>query len=143
LNAIRADLPIIVLTAQGDVQTAVRAMKAGASDFLEKPYSDEALLGAIEAALDGTINSSGRDEIAEAVKRVGTLSARERDVLEQLIAGRPNKLIAYYLGITVRTVEVHRARMMERLVVRQSADVIRLGVLARLGRSVSGRRPKG
>ena len=128
LLKMRTDLAVIVVTGQGDIQTAVRAMKAGAADFLEKPYSDDALLGSIEAAF-------GREtdlDIADAVRRVATLSARERDVLDGLLAGRPNKLIAYDLGISVRTVEVHRARMMERLGLRQLAEVIRLGVMARL-----------
>jgi two-component system, LuxR family, response regulator FixJ len=128
LLKMRTDLAVIVVTGQGDIQTAVRAMKAGAADFLEKPYSDDALLGSIEAAF-------GREtdlDIADAVRRAATLSARERDVLDGLLAGRPNKLIAYDLGISVRTVEVHRARMMERLGLRQLAEVIRLGVMARL-----------
>ena len=128
LLKMRTDLAVIVVTGQGDIQTAVRAMKAGAADFLEKPYSDDALLGSIEAAF-------GREtdlDIADAVRRVATLSARERDVLDGLLAGRPNKLIAYDLGISVRTVGVHRARMMERLGLRQLAEVIRLGVMARL-----------
>src|ERR1700737_4167422 len=128
LLKMRTDLAVIVVTGQGDIQTAVRAMKAGAADFLEKPYSDDALLGSIEAGF-------GREtdlDIADAVRRVATLSARERDVLDGLLAGRQNKLIAYDLGISVRTVEVHRARMMERLGLRQLAEVIRLGVMARL-----------
>jgi two-component system response regulator FixJ len=88
--------------------------------------------GAIEAALEKE-DGTGRDrDIAEAVRRIATLSPRERDVLDGLMAGRPNKLIAYELGISVRTVEVHRARMMERLGVRQLAEAIRLGVMARL-----------
>ena len=126
----RTDLAVIVVTGQGDIQTAVRAMKAGATDFLEKPYSDAALLGSIEMAF-GKGTQSDRD-IADAARRVATLSPREREVLEGLLTGRPNKLIAYHLGISVRTVEVHRARMMERLGVRQLAEVIRLGVIARL-----------
>ena len=132
LNRMRSDLSVIIVTAQGDIRTAVRAMKAGASDFLEKPYGDHTLLGAIEATFDkeGRIRRDG--DIAEAVRRIATLSPRERDVLDGLMAGRPNKLIAYELGISVRTVEVHRARMMERLGVRQFAEAIRLGVMARL-----------
>jgi two-component system response regulator FixJ len=130
LLKIRSDLPVIVVTAQGDVQTAVRAMKAGATDFLEKPYSDHALLGAIESAF-GKEGHSDLD-IADAARRVAALSPREREVLDGLLAGRPNKLIAFDLGISVRTVEVHRARMMERLGMRQLAEVIRLGVIARL-----------
>jgi two-component system response regulator FixJ len=130
LLKMRTDLAIIVVTGQGDIQTAVRAMKAGAADFLEKPYGDDALLGSIETAFE---RETGLDT-ADAVRRVATLSARERDVLDGLLAGRSNKVIAYDLGISVRTVEVHRARMMERLGLRQLAEVIRLGVIARLNR---------
>jgi two-component system response regulator FixJ len=139
LLKMRNDLSIIVVTGQGDIQTAVRAMKAGAADFLEKPYGDDALLGSIEAAF-------GKEpdlDIADAIRRVATLSTREREVLDGLLAGRPNKLIAYDLGISVRTVEVHRARMMERLGMRQLAEVIRLGVMANLSASLSTKRRKG
>jgi two-component system, LuxR family, response regulator FixJ len=135
LTKMRNDLAVIVVTGQGDIQTAVRAMKAGAADFLEKPYSDDALLGSIDAAFREGNRSDQDLDIADAVRRVATLSARERDVLDGLLAGRPNKLIAYDLGISVRTVEVHRARMMERLGMRQLAEVIRLGVMARLSTS--------
>jgi two-component system response regulator FixJ len=135
LSRMRGDLPVIMMTAQGDIQTAVRALKAGARDFLEKPYSEHVLLGAIEAALEKE-DRTGRDrDIAGAVQRIATLSPRERDVLDGLLAGRPNKVIAFQLGISVRTVEVHRARMMERLGVRQLAEAIRLGVMARLNTS--------
>lgn len=132
LNKTRSDLSVIIVTAQGDIQTAVRAMKAGASDFLEKPYSDHALLRAIEATLKSEHHIAREREVADAVRRVASLSPRERDVLDGLMGGRPNKLIAYKLGLSVRTVEVHRARMMERLGVRQLAEAIRLGIMARL-----------
>jgi two-component system response regulator FixJ len=126
-------LPVIMVTGQGDVQSAVRAMKAGAVDFIEKPYDDEVLLRTIEAAL-ARVSRTGRDaETAEAVRRIATLTSRERQVLDALIAGRPNKVIAFDLGISVRTVEVHRARMMDRLGVRQLAEAVRLAVIARLG----------
>jgi len=143
LNKIRSDLPIIVVTAEGDVPTAVLAMKAGASDFLEKPYSDEALLRSIEAALSNASASGRSNELTDAARRITTLTRRERDVLDGLLAGRPNKLIAYDLGISVRTVEVHRARMMERLGIRQAAELIRLGVLARLGAGLLSKPSKG
>ncbi|TYL96369.1 response regulator transcription factor [Bradyrhizobium rifense] len=132
LARMRSDLSVIIVTAQGNVQTAVRAMKAGASDFLEKPYSDHALLAAIEATFTKELQIPGDREGADAVRRVASLSPRERDVLDGLMAGRPNKLIAYELGLSVRTVEVHRARMMDRLEVRQLSEAIRLGVMARL-----------
>jgi two-component system response regulator FixJ len=133
LNRMRSDLSVIIVTAQGDIKTAVRAMKAGASDFLEKPYSDDVLLRSIEVALEKEQRTPRDRDIADAVRRIGILSPREKEVLDGLMAGRPNKLIAYQLGISVRTVEVHRARMMERLGARQLAEVIRLGVMARLG----------
>jgi two-component system, LuxR family, response regulator FixJ len=128
------NLPVIVITGQGDVQTAVRAMKAGAVDFIEKPYDDEVLVKAIELALSMPRQSDRDREAIEAAQRVAALSPREREVLDALVAGRPNKVIAYDLHISVRTVEVHRARMMERLGARQLAEAIRLAVMARLAR---------
>ena len=132
LHKMRNDLPVIVMTGEGDIQTAVRAMKAGAADFLEKPYSDHTLLGAIEAAFVKERRLNRDSEIEDASRRLARLSLREREVLDGLLAGQPNKLIAYQLGISVRTVEVHRARMMERLGMRQLAEALRLGIMARL-----------
>ena len=132
LLLINPDLPVIVITAQGDVQTAVRAMKAGAVDFIEKPYCDDALITAIESALNtGAANGRAAD-IAAAAVLIDTLSPREREVLEALVAGQPNKVIAFTLGISVRTVEIHRSRMMDRLGVRQLGQAVRLSVLASL-----------
>jgi two-component system response regulator FixJ len=131
--------PIIVMTAQGDVQGAVRAMKAGAIDFLEKPFSDELLFNAIEVAFARSKHTGGNQEVEEAAERIGKLSPREREVLDALVAGRPNKIIAYDLGLSVRTVEVHRARMMARLGVGQLAEAVRLAVMARLATGT----PKG
>jgi two-component system, LuxR family, response regulator FixJ len=132
LHLMKSGLPVIVLTAQGDVQSAVRAMKAGAVDFIEKPYTDEALIAAIESALKGVARESRTEEIAAAASLIDALSPRERQVLDALVAGRANKFIAFELGISVRTVEVHRARMMERLGVRQLGEAVRLAVLANL-----------
>ena len=132
LRLINPDLPVIVVTAQGDVQTAVRAMKAGAVDFIEKPYSDDALLMAIESALKTGAAKGRTDDIAAAAALIDTLSPRERQVLEALVAGQPNKVVAFDLGISVRTVEVHRSRMMDRLGVQQFAQAVRLSVLASL-----------
>jgi two-component system, LuxR family, response regulator FixJ len=114
------------------VQGAVRAMKAGAVDFIEKPHNDDVLLNAIEAALRRFDRADQAHESAEAAERIAALSPREREVLDALVMGRPNKVIAYDLGISIRTVEVHRARMMDRLGVRQFAEAIRLAVLARM-----------
>jgi two-component system response regulator FixJ len=134
LHKMRNDLPVIVMTGEGDIQTAVRAMKGGAADFLEKPYSDHTLLMAIEAAFEKEHRFNRDGEIVEATRRLAILSPREREVLDGLLAGQPNKLIAYQLGISVRTVEVHRARMMERLGMRRLAEALRLAIIARLGR---------
>src|SRR3981189_2880203 len=140
LLKMRNALAVIVVTGQGDIQTAVRAMKAGAADFLEKPYSDHALLGAIEAAFRKEARPERDRDIVEAVRRIASLTPRERDVLDGLVAGRPNKLIAYDLGISVGTIEVHPARMMERLGGRQLAEAIRLGVMARLNASAGAKK---
>ncbi len=125
-------LPVIVMTGQGDVQTAVRAMKAGAVDFIEKPFDDEALLGAIEVALARVGRPDQTLASTEAAQRIAALSPLERQVLDALVSGRSNKQIAFDLGLSVRTVEVHRARMMERLGARQLAEAIRLAVMAQL-----------
>ncbi len=132
LMLINPDLPVIVITAQGDIRTAVRAMKAGAFDFIEKPYGDEALIAAIESALAAGAAKGRADDIAAATVLIAMLSPREREVLEALVAGQPNKVIAFNLGISVRTVEVHRSRMMDRLGVRQLGQAVRLSVLASL-----------
>lgn len=126
------DLPVIVITAQGDVPTAVKAMKAGAVDFIEKPYSDDALIAALESALKAGTAKGRANDISAAALLIDTLSPREREVLEGLVAGQPNKVIAFSLGISVRTVEVHRSRMMDRLGVRQLGQAVRLSVLASL-----------
>jgi two-component system, LuxR family, response regulator FixJ len=131
LNAVGFALPIIVITGQGDIQTAVRSMKAGAFDFLEKPYEDEALLRTIEVAFATTPRGHDQQTL-DAVQRIAELRPREREVLEALVAGASNKVIAFNLGLSVRTVEVHRARMMDRLGTRQLAEAIRLAVLATL-----------
>jgi len=132
LQDVGVKLPVIVMTRQGDVQTAVKAVKAGAVDIIEKPWRDDVLLHAIGMALAKAIQPAPAQEQAKAARRIARLSRREREVLDALVAGRPNKVIAFDLGISVRTVEVHRARMMERLGVRQLAEAVRLAVLAKL-----------
>jgi two-component system response regulator FixJ len=118
------------MTGHGDVATAVQAMKAGAVDFIEKPCDDERLLGAVRRALTVAGPAARNRETAAAAQRIATLSARERQVFDALTVGHPNKVVAFDLGISVRTVEVHRARMLERLGVRSLAEAIRLAVLA-------------
>jgi two-component system response regulator FixJ len=132
LNELGVKLPVVVMTGHGDVQTAVRAMKAGAADFVEKPFDDERLISALEAALAGTFRRPPSTDALEAAERIAALSRREREVLEALVAGHPNKVIARDLGISPRTVEVHRARMLERLGTASLAEAIRLSVLATL-----------
>jgi two-component system response regulator FixJ len=125
-------LPVIIMTGHGEVPVAVRAMKAGAVDFIEKPFEDSTLLDAIELAFAKGSKTTPEGEVTEAVQRVAKLSLREHQVLAALVSGKPNKVIAFDLAISVRTVEIHRARMMERLGVRQLAEAVRLAVLARL-----------
>ncbi len=127
-------LPIIMLTGHGDVTLAVRAIKAGAIEFLEKPFERVALIAAIEQALDQAARH-GRNELAaaDAVVRLAALTARERDVLDGMVLGRPNKLIAFDLSIATRTVEVHRANLMEKLSARSLSDVLRIAFAAGLG----------
>ena len=132
LLLLNPDLPVIVITAQGDVQTAVRAMKAGAVDFIEKPYGDDALIATIVSALNTEVAKGRAADIAAATVLIETLSPREREVLDALVAGQPNKVIAFKLGISVRTVEIHRSRMMDRLGVRQLGQAVRISVLASL-----------
>jgi two-component system, LuxR family, response regulator FixJ len=127
LNRLGFRLPVIVITGHGDIRTAVQAMKAGAVDFIEKPFDEEPLFTAIDAALEQELADPG---IVEAVRRIATLSPRERQVLDALIAGHPNKTIAVALGLSVRTVEVHRAHMLERLGVETLAEAVRLAVVA-------------
>jgi two-component system, LuxR family, response regulator FixJ len=130
-------LPVIVMTAGGNVQTAVRAMKAGAIDFIEKPFDDEVLLNAIKGSLAPARQGDRADKTLDAARRLAALSPREQQVLDALLAGRPNKVIAYDLGLSVRTVEVHRARMMERLGVHQLSEAIRVAVMATLASPLS------
>ena len=132
LNSLGFPLPIVVMTGHGDVQTAMRVMKAGAQDYIEKPFDDERLLAAIDHALALSARVAREREAAEALNKIAALSPRERQVLDGLAAGKPNKVVAYDLGISVRTVEVHRARMLERLGTRSSAEAIRLAVMATL-----------
>lgn len=127
-------IPVIMLTGHGDVTLAVRAVKAGAIEFLEKPFERSALLHAIDEALDQAgRNARGHLAAAEAVVRLAALTTRERDVLDGMVLGRPNKLIAFDLGIATRTVEVHRANLMEKLSARSLSDVLRIAFNAGLG----------
>jgi two-component system, LuxR family, response regulator FixJ len=131
LKCIGLRMPVILMTAIGDIAMAVQAMKTGAADFIEKPFDDVSLLAAIAAALS---TAAGEPRHGEAAVRVGFLSPREREVLDALVAGRSNKAIAHDLGLSVRTVEVHRARMLKRLGTHSLAEAVRLAVIATLDR---------
>ena len=127
LNQRGVAMPVIVLTGHGDISIAVRAMKAGAVDFLEKPFEKSVLLGAIEAAFARLDDHGSRAAQAdEAAVAIAALTPRERDVLDGLAQGLPNKTIAYDLGISPRTIEVHRARIMEKLAAKNAADLMRI-----------------
>ena len=124
-------IPIIFMTGHGDVPMAIRAMKAGAFDFIEKPFQGQTLLARIQEALALDARERGRQaRRAEAAARVALLSPREREVLDRVVEGQYNKVIADELGISLSTVEIHRKRVMEKLQAESLSDLIRL--LARL-----------
>jgi two-component system response regulator FixJ len=125
------DLPVIVITGHGDVPLAVEAMRAGVVDFIEKPFEQETILAAIRSALHG----QAKDEEAAAEKRrfeqmLAGLSGRERDVLQGVVAGKLNKVIAHELGISPRTVEVYRANVMSKTGASGVSELVRIALLA-------------
>ncbi len=123
------DSPVIFMTGHGDVRLAVRAMKAGALDFLEKPFDDTAILASIAAAVEKHAHRlSPRPIDSELAARLDSLTAREREVLDLLVSGDPNKVIAYRLGISPRTVEIHRARVMEKMKAKSLPGLVRLAM---------------
>lgn len=129
-------LPVVVVTAHGDVPLAVEAMKAGACDFVEKPYAAATILGAIEAALGrGDEALKQAREATEAAARVAALTPRELEVLHGLVAGRQNKVIALDLGLSPRTVEIHRANLMGKLRAGSLSEAVRLALAAGLDSS--------
>jgi two-component system, LuxR family, response regulator FixJ len=139
LAELGVDLPVIVMTGHADVPIAVQALKEGAFDFIEKPFDDDRLLASVRGALE-----AGRRLREEAVgleaiaARLASLTPREREVLDGLVAGHPNKTIAYDLGASPRTIEVHRGRVMEKMQTRSLADLVRM-VLA-IERSEPGKK---
>jgi two-component system response regulator FixJ len=125
------DMPVVVLTGHGDIALAVKAMRHGAVNFIEKPYEKEELLCAVEEAFE--LLDRSHDKVmksSEAKIRLASLTGRERDVLNGLVAGYPNKTIAYDLGISPRTVEIYRANMMEKLRVRSLSEALRIAFIA-------------
>lgn len=133
LNERGIAFPVLILTGQGDVARAVRAMKNGAVEFLEKPYPEDKLLEALDKAfetLDQRVSQGSKQQ--EARRKIAGLSKREREVMQGLLDGLPNKIIAFKLGLSIRTVESFRATLMEKLGVRTVSAAVRLGLLAGL-----------
>jgi len=132
LREMGVELPVLVMTGQADVPTAIKAMKAGATDFIEKPFKDDALLNAITAAFEvGRRNSQHRAEVDTAKARLATLTPRETEVLAELVAGHPNKIIAHDLGMSPRTVEVHRARIMSKTGAKSLSELVQMALVVR------------
>ena len=127
LQANGVSLPVIIMTGHGDVALAVKAMKAGAVDFIEKPFEKETLLSALEEGYSRLSHKEAtKDRKKDAEVRLGVLTPREREVLDGLAQGLPNKTIAYDLGISPRTVEIHRANVMSKLEVRSLSEALRI-----------------
>jgi two-component system, LuxR family, response regulator TtrR len=125
LQALALDLPIIFVTAHGDVPMAVEAIKRGAYDFIEKPFDDAALVARVEAALAHSETASAKSNEIEATRGlIDSLTARERQIMDLVIEGKLNKTIAYDLDISIKTVEAHRARVMEKLEAKSLAQLV-------------------
>jgi two-component system, LuxR family, response regulator FixJ len=131
LRELQVAVPVIVITAHGDIPLAVEAMRIGAVDFLEKPFADEVLLASVRSALDrGDRDRKRQAERSSIQSRLAGLSNRERDVLDGLVAGRPNKQIAYELGISARTIENYRANLMMKMQATSLSDLVRMALIA-------------
>jgi two-component system response regulator FixJ len=131
LKAVDAPWPVVMITGHADVPLAVEAMKAGVADFIEKPFDDEVLLGAVRAALAERAGLERQEaERAEVRRRLDELSPRERQVLDGLVAGHANKVIAYDLGISPRTVEVYRANLMTKMQAGSLSELVRMTLTA-------------
>jgi len=134
LNEMKASIPIIFVTGHGDVPMAVTAMKAGAIDFIQKPFRDQELIDRVHAALDE--DREQRQEAAaqgEINERIKTLTSREFEVMGLVVEGKPNKAIAFDLGLSPRTVEIHRARVMQKMAAGSLADLVRMALRVRPG----------
>jgi len=131
LGEMRIKIPVIVITGHGDVPLAVEAMKGGAIDFIEKPFEDELLLESVRSALNRSRESAGREaERTQLQARLSTLTSRERDVLNGLVAGKPNKIIAFDLAISPRTVEIYRANVMTKMEAASLSELVRMALVA-------------
>lgn len=130
MRALACVIPVIVMTGHGDIQLAVEAMKAGAADFLEKPFDDDRILSAVRSALETRRMEGERVAMRHEIEqRLESLSQRERQVLDGLVAGSPNKAIAHELGISPRTVEVYRANVMTKMQAGSLSELVRMTLL--------------
>ncbi|KPK38954.1 MAG: hypothetical protein AMJ69_06970 [Gammaproteobacteria bacterium SG8_47] len=130
LNERNSQLPVIIMTGHGDVPMAVDAMKAGATDFIEKPFSDEDLLTRLQSSIERQQRQLAEHaNDIELLQRLSLLTPREREVMDLLAEGKLNKVVAAELDISPRTVEVHRARIMEKLRVKSLADIVRVSLM--------------
>jgi two-component system response regulator FixJ len=133
LKTLGVTAPVIVITGHADVPLAIEAMKAGVADFIEKPFNDDSILAAVRSALE---QSEGRDRMAEEKERVRalmeTLSPREREVLDGLVEGKANKVIAFDLDISARTVEVYRANVMTKMHAGSLSELVRMATIAKI-----------
>ena len=131
LRELKLTIPVIVVTGHGDVPLAVDAMKYGASDFLEKPFDDDILLAAVRTALSRQATDHEHEaQRAQIERRLDLLSPRERQVLDGLVAGHPNKVIAFDLGISPRTIEIYRANVMTKMEAASLSDLVRMALTA-------------
>ncbi len=130
LRELKVAMPVIVITGHGDVPLAVQAMKEGAIDFLEKPFEEEAMLAAVRSAFDVQAMDADRQRaVAEIQEKLASLSTREREVLEGLVAGQANKVIAFNLGISPRTVEIYRANVMTKMKASSLSELVRMALI--------------
>ena len=126
-----ARIPVIIVTGHADVAMAVRAMKAGAYDFIEKPYNDSIMLERVQSAMAyDEDNRRSQERVEQILQRVATLTRRERQVMSSVLASMPNKLIAAELGISIKTVELHRANVMNKMQATSSTELVRLALIA-------------
>jgi two-component system response regulator FixJ len=131
LSSMGAKLRTIMISGHGDIPLAVKALKAGAVDFIEKPCADEVILDRVQRAFE--LSERAREEEAtndDVAVRLAVLTAREREVLEALVSGQPNKVIAHELGISPRTVEIHRARVMSKMAAKSLSHLVRMALAA-------------
>ncbi len=126
LNSLKIHIPLIFITGHGDVQMAVQAIKAGASDFIEKPFDDQILIDAVNTAARQQLPRSLAQQNHEAAERLASLTPREMEVLQCLVMGKLNKITAHELGMSVRTVETHRARIMQKTQAHSLSELVRM-----------------